>query len=109
MKKSFKDDRVLYFQNNPIYNVDQVNAPILLWAGKKDENIAWDQVMEFYVGLKRNDKSVVALFYPNEGHSLEQFRARKDLVIRTLDWFDYFLKDEKNMDWINFEMKKNAE
>nr|WP_199156170.1 prolyl oligopeptidase family serine peptidase [Pedobacter sp. ASV2] len=109
MKKSFKDDRALYFQNNPIYHVDQVNAPILLWAGKKDENIAWDQVMEFYVGLKRNDKSVVALFYPNEGHSLEQFGARKDLVVRTLDWFDYFLKDEKDIDWINFEMKKNAE
>jgi dipeptidyl aminopeptidase/acylaminoacyl peptidase len=87
----------------------KVNAPILLWAGKKDENIKWDQVMEFYIGLKRNNKDVIALFYPNQGHN-PSFNSedRKDLYYRTLEWWDYFLKDKTNIDWINKQMKKDA-
>jgi dipeptidyl aminopeptidase/acylaminoacyl peptidase len=107
LNKSFKEDKELYFQNNPIYNVDQVNAPVLLWAGMKDRNIYWEQTMEFYIGLKRNNKKVVALFYPDEGHTIYAPDACRDLTSRTLDWFDYFLKDEKGIDWIDREMDKD--
>ena len=101
MGKSFSEDKNLYFHNNPIHYADQVNAPILLWAGKKDQNIDWEQTMEFYVGLKRNNKKVVALFYPNEGHALFGTDACRDLVSRILDWFGYFLKgEETEFGWI---------
>ncbi|PWN64142.1 alpha/beta hydrolase family protein [Chryseobacterium viscerum] len=109
MKGAFATNKELYFKNNPIYNVEKVNAPILLWAGKKDENIAWDQTMEFYIGLKRNQKQVIALFYPNQGHSLGiNTEERKDLNRRILEWWDYFLKDKKNVPWINKQIKKDA-
>lgn len=109
LKFPFSENKKLYFDNNPIYNVEKVNAPILLWAGKKNENIKWDQVMEFYIGLKRNNKDVIALFYPNQGHN-PSFNSedRKDLYYRTLEWWDYFLKDKTNIDWINKQMKKDA-
>jgi dienelactone hydrolase len=100
MGKSFKEDKDLYFQNNPIHYVDQVNAPILLWEGMKDYNIYWEQTMEFYIGLKRNNKKVVALFYPEEGHVLNSEDACKDLDSRVLDWFNYFLKDDESEEWI---------
>lgn len=108
MHKSFSEDKDLYFQNNPIYYVDQVDAPILLWAGMKDQNIDWNQTMEFYIGLKRNRKKVISLFYPNEGHTIMDNRTSKDLCVRILDWFDYFLKGDKNVEWINNEIKKDA-
>lgn len=100
MKKSFSEDKQLYFQNNPIHYVDRVNAPILLWTGKKDQNIYWEQTMEFYIGLKRNRKKVVALFYPEEGHTMYSQDACNDLSLRILDWFDYFLKGKKDAEWI---------
>jgi len=106
--KSFREDKNLYFQNNPIYYADQVNAPVLLWTGKKDRNIDWEQTMEFYTGLKRNNKKVVALFYPGEGHALYSAKACRDLVSRILDWFNYFLKGEENAGWIDKEMRKDA-
>lgn len=107
MPSSFENNKELYFRNNPIHYSDQVNAPILLWAGKKDKNIAWDQVMEFYVGLKRHQKEVIALFYPNQGHALGATGAeRKDLYYRSLDWWDYFLKNEKNVSWIDQQIVK---
>jgi len=106
MKKSFCEDKDLYFHNNPIHYVDQVNAPILLWTGMKDRNIHWEQTMEFYIGLKRNNKKVVALFYPHEAHTMYAPDACKDLVARILMWFDYFLKGNENAEWINKEIRR---
>lgn len=108
MNKSFSEDKGLYFRNNPIHYVENVSAPILLWTGMKDQNIDWNQTMEFYVGLKRNNKEVIALFYPDEGHGILNRAASEDLVFRIINWFDYFLKDKKNIDWIDKEIKKEA-
>lgn len=109
MPASFAANKELYYKNNPIHYVDQVNAPILLWAGKKDENIKWDQVMEFYIGLKRNKKEVIALFYPKQGHALGFGTAEnKDLYARVLQWWDYYLKNKKHVDWIDHQIKKGA-
>jgi dipeptidyl aminopeptidase/acylaminoacyl peptidase len=109
MKYSFAENKQLYFRNNPIHDVEKVNAPILLWAGKNDKRIVWDQVMEFYIGLKRNRKDVVALFYPNQAHAFQNgSKEEKDLSERVMQWWDYFLKDKKDVGWIDQQMKKNA-
>ena len=108
MKKTFKEDKDLYFQNNPIYYVDQVNAPVLLWAGMKDQNINWEQTMEFYIGLKRNNIKAVALFYPDEPHAIISEDACKDLVTRVFAWFNYFLKGDESEEWINKEIKEDV-
>lgn len=108
MHKPFSEDKQLYFNNNPIYNAEKVNAPMLLWAGMQDENIKWEESRNFYNALRRNNKIVIALFYRNEGHSLQNNVANLDLSIRTLDWFNYFLKDDHSSSWIDQEIKKGA-
>lgn len=108
MKQSFSENKQKYFENNPIYFADSVKAPIMLWSGDKDENVPKSGSISFYLALKRNHKKVVALFYPNEQHSLFSTEAQTDLTIRMWDWIDYFLKDEKNIDWIEKEIKKDA-
>ena len=109
MPVPFVEDKELYFRNNPIHYAEKVSAPILLWAGKKDQNIAWDQVMEFFIGLKRHQKNVIALFYPNQGHTTGTTTPEgKDLYLKNMEWWDYFLKDKKDIPWINHQMKKDA-
>ncbi|MBO9676353.1 MAG: S9 family peptidase [Sphingobacteriaceae bacterium] len=108
MPSSLSANKELYFKNNPIHYVNKVNAPILIWAGKKDENIKWDQTLEFYVGLKRNNKNVIALFYPNQGHALGLGTPERiDLYERVFDWWDYHLKGIK-VPWIDLQIKKDA-
>jgi dipeptidyl aminopeptidase/acylaminoacyl peptidase len=100
--KSYILDKATYLKNNPILAVENVNAPILLWAGKQDENVPWDQTMEFFMGLRRYDKQVVALFYPNGRHALSAGSDEKrDLHLKVLEWWDYHLKDKKNVPWIS--------
>ncbi|WP_312078498.1 prolyl oligopeptidase family serine peptidase [Chryseobacterium sp.] len=109
MGVTFAEDKERYFKNSPIHYVDQVNAPILLWAGKKDENVPWDQTMEFFMGLKRFDKDVIALFYKDGDHSFyETPKNNDDITKRSLEWWDYFLKDKRDIEWINVQIKKDA-
>ncbi|MDR6783331.1 dipeptidyl aminopeptidase/acylaminoacyl peptidase [Pedobacter africanus] len=101
-------DKERYLKNNPILNVEKVNAPILLWAGKKDKNVPYTQTMEFYIGLRRYKKDVIALFYQNGDHSFPSGTLEeKDLSNKVLDWWDYFLKDKKNVRWIDQQIKKD--
>ncbi|HAF36180.1 MAG TPA: hypothetical protein DCG88_19700 [Sphingobacterium sp.] len=103
------DDKERYLANNPILSVKNVNAPILLWAGKKDGNVPWTQAMEFYTGLRRYKKDVIALFYQNGGHSfINDTPEQRDLSEKVMDWWDYFLKGRNDIDWINKQMKKDA-
>ncbi|WP_312508865.1 alpha/beta hydrolase family protein [Chryseobacterium culicis] len=109
MGTSVAEDKIRYLSNSPILNVENVRAPILLWSGRKDENIATDQVTEFYIGLRRYKKDVIALFYPNGEHSFTiESPEERDLNFRILDWLDYFLKGKKGFKWIEIQMKKDA-
>jgi len=100
MPGDFTSHKELYIDNSPVYHAEKVKAPILLWTGKKDENIDWQQSMEFYLALKRNHKPVIALFYPDDDHSLQKIENRVDLYSRISQWFDFHLKDIKSSEWI---------
>lgn len=109
MKGTFADNKDLYLNNNPIQYVEKVIAPILLWAGKEDKRIDSDQVLEFYVGLRKNNKNAVALFYPGQAHVFKRgSKEEKDLSTKITEWFDYFLRDQRKVEWINIQMKKDA-
>ncbi|MFC4163884.1 alpha/beta hydrolase family protein [Epilithonimonas zeae] len=99
MPKPFFEISPQYLSNSPILAANKVSAPILIWAGKKDLNISWTQSMEFYLALKRSNKTAVALFYENEGHTITDPDSAKDLFTKIAQWFDYYLKGKKS-DWI---------
>jgi len=106
MGDSFSTCKSLYFKNNPVYHAEKVIAPVLLWTGTEDQNVTADHTMAFYNALRRNQKDVIALFYKGEGHFLTQKQAQHDLTCRILDWFGYFLKDNKECEWISTAMGK---
>jgi dipeptidyl aminopeptidase/acylaminoacyl peptidase len=106
---AFADGKEIYVKNNPIHYVEKVNAPILLWTGREDENVPWDQTTEFFIGLKSSGKPVIALFYPKGRHAFAyNSQEKKDLYTKVMEWWDYFFKDKKNVPWINEQMKKGA-
>lgn len=94
-----------YIVNNTIMYAQNINAPMLLWAGKDDGNVSPEGIRSLYIALRKYRKPVVALFYEKERHSLSSPSAKKDLSLRVLDWFNYFLKEQKDIPWINLQMK----
>jgi len=89
-----------YYNNSPINYVQNVQTPLLLWSGKNDYQVDTHQSMEFYLALRRAGKKSMMLLYPEEGHNLINVEKQKDLSIRTLQWFDHFLKEDKKSEWI---------
>lgn len=94
-----------YIRNNPIMYAQNINAPMLLWAGKEDGNVSPEGIRSLYIALRKYRKPVVALFYEKERHSLSTSEAQKDLTLRVLDWFSYFLKDQRDILWVKKQMK----
>ncbi|WP_304343421.1 S9 family peptidase [Chryseobacterium koreense] len=110
MNRPFAADKQLYFRNNPIFNVEKVNTPVLLWTGTKDENVIPQNTTAFFLGLKRNGRDVVALYYPESGHDLStNFLQVKDLNKKIMEWWGYFLKDKQDILWIEKQIKKDAD
>lgn len=102
METSYADNPDKYIQNSPILYGQNVNTPIMLWTGIKDKNVHWENTRHFYTTLKRYKKPSIALFYNNVNHAItpDLPQEQKDLTNRVADWFDYFLKEKKDIEWI---------
>lgn len=105
MNTSFVNNNKKYFDNNPLFAASQVHAPMLLWTGTADKNVDQEETRTLYNVLRKHRKPVIALFYKGEGHSLALRDAQKDLSLRVLDWFDYFLREKRDVFWISKQMK----
>ena len=107
LRDSFGINQTIYYNNSPIHFAQNFTAPVLLWTGMKDINIAWENTRHMYIALKRYQKPVITLFYENEGHSFNNKKEQIDLAYRTLDWFDYYLKGKEGLEWISIGIDYN--
>lgn len=81
-----------YLDNSPLQHADQIDCPLLLWAGGKDNVVPYSQSVELYLALRRLQQEVVFLLYPDESHALMQKKNQYDLSKRIKAWFDNYLK-----------------
>lgn len=99
-KATLAENPEKYIKNNPIMSAQNVSAPMLLWTGTDDGNVSPEGTKSMFIALRKYRKPVIALFYDKEGHSLSRAEGQKDLTLKILDWFNYHLKNEKNIPWI---------
>ncbi|MED5546657.1 MAG: S9 family peptidase [Pseudomonadota bacterium] len=72
--------------------LDKVETPVLLLHGKADTRVPPDMSLQYYTGLTRLNKPVELVYYPGEGHSIQQRAHQIDVQERTLDFFETHLK-----------------
>jgi dipeptidyl aminopeptidase/acylaminoacyl peptidase len=96
----FYEDKQAYLANSPLFNADKIKTPLLQWSGKNDIVVPYEQSINLYLALRKLRLKNCLLIYPNEGHSLSKETNQRDLTIRVLQWFDYYLKDKTQIDWI---------
>ncbi|WNM19479.1 S9 family peptidase [Flavobacterium capsici] len=96
----FYQDKQSYLNNSPLYNAENIRTPLLQWTGKNDIVVPYEQSVNLYLALRKLKVKNVMLVYPEEGHSLSKETNQYDLTYRILQWFDYFLKGNVNIDWI---------
>ncbi|WP_025124827.1 S9 family peptidase [Myroides odoratimimus] len=110
MMVKFSENPEKYYINSPILNAYKTKTAMLLFTGSQDDNIDWENTRRMFIALKREQKPVMALFYKNiiHGFSPSNPIENRDLSIRVLDWFDYHLKNKKNIPWIKEGLDYNT-
>ncbi|RMG53876.1 MAG: S9 family peptidase, partial [Bacteroidetes bacterium] len=87
------EDPMLIFDRSPVKYARNNQTPTLILHGKEDPRVHPTQSLELYRQLKLHGKAPVRLvWYPGEGHGNRQNPAQLDFALRTLRWFDYYLK-----------------
>lgn len=92
MGKPYFEIKEEYIKNSPFHNIENLNTPILLWAGAKDYHIDYNESIRFYLALRRLKKKVELLLFEEEPHNIIAAEKREYLGLAIKDWFDKYCK-----------------
>jgi dipeptidyl aminopeptidase/acylaminoacyl peptidase len=76
----------LYLDRSAMTHIDKVTTPTLILHGANDERVPVGQAYELYRGLKDRGKATELVFYPREGHGIQEYYHQKDRLQRIYDW-----------------------
>ncbi len=87
------------YSRSPIKYAHQSKTPTLVLHGTDDPRVHPGQGLELYRSLKLHGQAPVRLiWYNGEGHGNRRNVHRLDYLIRTMEWFDYYLRLDKPKD-----------
>ena len=83
-----------YLAMSPLLFSDQIDAPLLLVHGLKDDNAGTSpqQSLQFYQAIRGNGGDAELLLLPWEGHSYRSRESVRTTAAQMLRWFDDHLK-----------------
>lgn len=76
----------LYRERSGLTYADRVTTPTLILHGSADERVPIGQPMEFFRALKDRGVPTELVFYPREGHGLQEYYHRLDRMKRQYEW-----------------------
>lgn len=86
-------------ERSPIYYAHQSKTATLIIGGEDDTRVHPSQSLELYRRMKMNDHPAVRLVrYPGEHHGNRNMSGRRDVLYRTLQWYDWYIRDAKPLD-----------
>jgi len=89
---SVYNDPAVYARSSPITFIKNVHTPTLILGGDRDGEVPIPQSYEFWHALKSLGVKTQFVVYPNEGHRIGQPAHRRDIIERTVAWFEENLK-----------------
>jgi len=89
---SVYDDPAVYAKSAPINFVKHVSTPTLMVVGQYDGECPAPQSLEFWHALKTFHVPTQLVIYPNEGHMFLNPAHNRDVIRRTISWFNHYLQ-----------------
>jgi len=78
--------------HSPVLHMEGVNTPTLILHGERDERVPISQGYELYNALKRQGGTVRMVVYPRTPHIPQEPKLYQDVMIRSIDWLDRFVR-----------------
>lgn len=94
MSGSLWEHRQQYIDNSPIFHLDKIETPLLVYCGDGGDSRDFAQSGELFSGLRRLNKTATLVYYSGESHATSTWQSENqiDLCERILSWFDKHLK-----------------
>ena len=89
---SVYEDELVYRKSSPIEYIRNAKTPTLVLHGDRDSEVPTPQGYEFWHALKTLGVPTDLVIYPDEGHAILRPEHQRDIVKRTVEWFDKYLK-----------------
>jgi len=95
------DDLEAYWtKSSAMAHIKKAKTPTLILHGQQDQRVPIGQAQELYMGLRKNDIPAQLVFFPREGHGLQEPRHQLDKMKREYAHFAKYVlgveeKDEK--------------
>jgi len=90
--KSVYDDPEVYAKSSPINFIKKAKTPTLILVGDSDGEVPAPQSYEFWHALKTLGVETQFVVYEHEGHMFASPKHQRDVVERTLAWFNAHLQ-----------------
>ena len=90
--KSVYDDPEVYARSAPLTFIKKVKTPTLVIVGDSDGECPTPQSYEFWHALKTLGVKTELVVYEREGHMFVKPDHLRDVMSRTVAWFDEYLK-----------------
>jgi len=90
--KSVYDDPEVYAKSSPINFIKHAKTPTLILVGDSDGEVPAPQSYEFWHALKTLGVETQFVVYEHEGHMFAKPAHQRDVVDRTIAWFNAHLK-----------------
>ena len=85
-------DRAKYEAASPIQFLRKERAPLLVMQGENDIRVPREEAAQVVDILKKEGRTVDAVYYPQEGHGFMKREDQIDEITRMVAWFDKYLK-----------------
>jgi dipeptidyl aminopeptidase/acylaminoacyl peptidase len=89
---SVYDDPAAYARSSPITYIKNTKTPALILVGDSDAECPPPQSYEFWHALKTLGVKTQLVIYPGEGHAIRKPEHQKDILERTVAWFNENLR-----------------
>ena len=90
---SLWEERQRYIDSSPLFHLDKVETPVLIYCGEGYNGDDYMQSGELFSGLRRLKKEATFAWYRGEGHLVRYWRPehRADCWERVIGWFEKHL------------------
>jgi len=81
-----------YIQKSPLFEMEEVKTPTIIFHGSQDRSVPRDQGWEYYRALDQIGKAPVRfLWFPDQPHGLRKITHQTRKMEEEIRWFDKYL------------------
>lgn len=81
-----------YIDNSPIFEIEKIKTPTIIFHGSEDRAVPRDQGWEYFRGLQQVGQAPVKfLWFPGQPHGLQKITHQLRKMTEEIKWFDKYL------------------